>query len=521
MRNWLIHLAMLLGTVLSLALLWGTDWPLGVAGDASTPEEWTWKRIPTRDDAIEVAFGCALGGIAAAAYALFAWLGAARLPLSSTAGTIGWLVGLVIAGFSWLWIVQETPIQGYGLSKAPQVLYYPGYEGYYFIARYERMDVPTFLSTYEARMAAGDVLHIGTHPPGLILLHRGLIALCRNVPGIAELVEATEPDSVSESLDDLEHQTRHDWTPLTRDRAPLWLAALLTQAAAALAVVPLYLLVRRNYGRRTAWRCAALWPLVPAVAVFLPKSDALFPLIGLALLWLWLEGIGRRSGLLCFCAGVVLWLGLMLSLALLPVVAVAGCLTAWEFAGFKGGHERRQWAWGVGKGVGWCAAAVAVPVLLLWLAYDLNLVKVWIWNYRNHAAFYHEYARTYWKWLLVNPVEYALAVGAPVLCLAAASCFHAFRNRGRRSWPSLGSYVCCPVVLAVLWLSGKNMGEAARLWLVVQPWAVWLAANVLDEPDAQEQAGSESSGGLWMAGLALQAVVCIGTVMKVYGFTPP
>ena len=35
------------------------------------------------------------------------------------------------------------------------------------------------------------------------------------------------------------------------------------------------------------------------------------------------------------------------------------------------------------------------------------------WNFRNHAAFYDHYTRTYWKWLLVNPIELIFAVGAP------------------------------------------------------------------------------------------------------------
>jgi len=71
---------------------------------------------------------------------------------------------------------------------------------------------------------------------------------------------------------------------------------------------------------------AALWPLVPSLAVFLPKSDAIFPCLGTAFLALWLYGRDRRSPLMCIAAGLVMWLGMFLSLALLPVALLAALL---------------------------------------------------------------------------------------------------------------------------------------------------------------------------------------------------
>ena len=36
--------------------------------------------------------------------------------------------------------------------------------------------------------------------------------------------------------------------------------------------------------------------------------------------------------------------------------------------------------------------------------------------------------------------------------------------------------ICLTATWAILWLSGKNMGEAARLWLVVDPLLLGVAA---------------------------------------------
>ena len=90
---------------------------------------------------------------------------------------------LCAAGFAWLWSVQESPARReFQMAKSAWVLYYPGPEGYFEQARDVMRDVPSYLSTYEVRMAAGDVLHLGTHPPGLMLFHRACLELCAASP---------------------------------------------------------------------------------------------------------------------------------------------------------------------------------------------------------------------------------------------------------------------------------------------------------------------------------------------------
>jgi hypothetical protein len=72
----------------------------------------------------------------------------------------------------------------------------------------------------------------------------------------------------------------------------------------------------------------------------------------------------------------------------------------------------------------------------------------------------------------------------------------------------------------LLWLSGKNMGEAARLWLIIMPWPVWLAAGYFAAyPETPQSAASGRF--LHRAALALlvvQMIVCLGTVTRVTGF---
>jgi hypothetical protein len=420
------------------------------------------------------------------------------------------------AGFFWLLLLQESPPEGFRNSKGIQVLYYPGSSGYFHEARYGMTDVRSFLAGYEARMAEGEVLHVGTHPPGLFLLHRGLIELCNSYPALTEFLLATQPDSAVAAGDLIAGQMRGSATPFTEvDRAALWLGALLTQWIGVLSIGPLYLLMRRTHAPRASFFAAALWPLVPALAIFLPKSDALYPFIGLMFLYCWLEGCRRRSLVLCGLAGLVFWCGMVLSLAVLPVGVLALLLCLWETRAAWVAGDRGSWRW---LGISVAAGAVLFlgAILAFRLLADVNLLIVWRWNVINHAAFYDQFPRTGWKWLLVNPLELAVAVGLPLFVLAVGGFVGGVREArsARRMWsdPFAGVCVCSAMTIGLLWLSGKNSGEAARLWLFLMPWLIWLAVDLFARCD--DGARPKIAWTL----LAVQAVVCAATVMRVTGF---
>lgn len=508
---WVVACALTLG---GNAAVWFGTFPLGVPG------EWDWARRAAEHLAVSVTL-LAIWGLVLAG---FIAVGASRLKSCTRVETGLWLAGLVVAGFAWLWALQDAAPFPTGLRKAAWVLYYPGSSGYFTEARYRVHDLERYLAGYEREMSQGDVLHIGTHPPGLVVGYRGLLWLCDRSPAFAAFLRSTQPAELQESFAEIADRSHLPGMPLLdRDRSVLWLAALVVQLIAVLAVVPLYLLLRRTESRATSWLTASLWILVPAVAVFLPKSDTLFPFLGMCFLFLWLEGWTRRSWWMCLLSGVVLWLGLFLSLALLPVLFLALLLTIWE--GWICRDEPRQ-PFPLGRlcfAVLWCFAGFAVPVACLWGTTGMNLISVWSWNYRNHAAFYGQFPRTYWKWLLVNPIELAIAAGIPLACLAISSARSAVETPTSRR---AGILWACLTAWGCLWLSGKNMGEAARLWIVLMPWLVWMAADafrVTDEPNA----GSSRTISFaaiprdWWVGWCLQWSAAIVIVLRVSGFLLP
>ena len=513
-------------SAMSVAFLWLTDIPLGIPG------EWTWERISTSDAGLEIVLGAAQAAIAGAVYILVAWLGSRRIANCSRAELATWLLGIVSVGFGWMLAVQEAPPSGWRLSKAAFVLYYPGSSGYFHKARYEMPATGEFLSGYEDLMAEGDVLHVGTHPPGLFLFYRAMIDGMDRRPELAEFIVGTTPQSVSEALAIIDTNERQSGKELTTtDRAVIWLTTMLTQASCVLAIVPIFLLMRHSHSRDASWRAVAFWPLLPALAIFIPKSDVLFVLPAALLVWTWLAAAKNRSFFLGALAGAVGWCGLFCSLAFLPVgliAFVASCLGVIELNEDCGETKAslrfvvKQLAFPVAlwKPLLGGVVTMAGLTLAVSMASEMNLLNVWIHNYHNHAAFYSQFTRTVWKWWLINPVELTFATGVPVMILLARSVMSRFeRWQEALHHPLLLSFAG---VWTLLWLSGKNSGEAARLWNPLLPILLVTAVSGLGETAHQEEAASADNESVseraWLVLLTCQAVVCAATVMRVSGF---
>lgn len=486
-------------TLATLAVLYLTDWPLGLES------EWTWIRIDLsgpalRESALNLISVVPLG----AAWLWFVNWSSRRLGTSP----LPWhFLGLIPLSLAWLWSVQSLPPTPNPQIKS-WVLYYPQMSGYYHTARYDVADLPTFLAGYEARMEEGDVGHIGTHPPGLFVLHRLSWEVCRDYPNWAGLMRNTTPAGVDEAFGVLESIVRADGTEFTEaDKAALWTAMLATHLASVLTVIPLFLILKRAVPPDVAWLASASWILVPALAVFLPKSDALFPFLGMTFLWLWLKSAQDRSLVAAVAAGVVFWCGSTLSLAIIPCGLAAGIfsiVSIWQ-ASDRAVAIRAQATTALAS-----VAAFGALCGVVWLACDVNLFRVWWLNYGNHARFYapENFPRSINSWRWVNLIETVFAVGAPLAVVGGAGLVRTMRGNGPLRPLALGM----ALAWAMIWLSGKNSGEAARLWLVFFPWVCCWSAG---DPEGSEP---DRRAGLWFLGL--QMAVCVLTVWRVGGFHP-
>jgi hypothetical protein len=441
-----VRLSLAIGQVALLSVLAivlrSEAWPLGVRG------EWEWLRLARGPAWPEVA----LAALAVLAYAGFAALGFRFLNRRASRGREAMAVaGLLLAAV----LVQGTvPVgapEGYGLAKWSIVLHSPASTGYYTVARSEIGDAGKFLAAYPEWIGRQDTLHVGTHPPGLFLVEHALLQSFASRPLLARWVVGHLPASVEAGF-----RAINEYQPLPMaDRAALGLTGALTLLACAATVVPLYVLARASLPAPAAWSSAAFWPVVPAAILFQPVTDTAFPFLATSALALAAHAgrSGYPAGLaLAAASGLVLALGMAFTLAFLPLGLIVGIVLATA----PGVAYRRRVGLLLATGAGFL-----VPTLVFWLATGANPFVIWWHNQRNHARFYEQYRRTYGAWVLLNPLELALALGIPASLHAIVGLFSA-RSVPRVAWATL-------VVLALLTFSGRNLSEVARLWLPFMP----------------------------------------------------
>ena len=168
----IIFLTTMFGAVLLLA-----SWPpLGITG------EWVWPRHQLPVDALEALDRLIWPLICGSVAVAFCAVGLRRI---ESAGRIqqGLLV-LGLTGFSFLWLhaVQQAAPSPHRELRPIWILYDKYASGYFFEATFNVTSTQEMLADYESRVAKGDVLHEGTHPPGLLLLNRGLLRLTETSP---------------------------------------------------------------------------------------------------------------------------------------------------------------------------------------------------------------------------------------------------------------------------------------------------------------------------------------------------
>jgi hypothetical protein len=398
------------------------------------------------------------------------------------------------------------------------VNYDPWATGYFLDAVQDRRSPAEFLSAYESVVASGDVLHKGTHPPGLPLLNRLLLSGTRAAPRFSAALVRLADGAAMSAFRALERQAR-----LSRPLTDPELAALILLAGAALgcsAAIPVLtaVFVGHFQPRNVAWRAGALSLSIPSVGVFLPRSDVYYAGFGLLLLLLIARGLTsaswKRACLWGCSSGLWAFVCLQTSLAHLPVLAAAmlwTVLSLWR--GFQTSAPSAACCW---LGVG---GMFALLVLGFGFSTGCRPWVVWQQNLSNHAGFYGQYPRTWWKWLLVNPLELGLAAGLPVVFLAVrATASAVWQISGKKSgsmWSAL------TVALAATWLlllfSGKNQGEAARLWTLFTPWVVLCAASLLTGLPRSSKYSERRVAG-WLLLLVCQQLVCVITVGRVSGY---
>lgn len=517
-------------TLVIVALPYVTLGVVSAKPDGTSIVEWAWARHATFSDIADFLDRTLWPFIAAGSLLMVAMFGLRRIHNAPHKSNFVAYILLLIASTHWMVAIQQSAASPHKELKPLWVLYDPAASGYFYEAAFGIRDTSEFLSTYEARMAEGDVLHVGTHPPGMFLLAKACIETCRKYPAIQSLVNALTFDSTVEAFRYVEQNARLNRSITSSEIAGLQLLSLVTLTMSVLTLLPLCKIAKQMFSPSTAWFICCLWPTIPAISIFYPKSDVIFPSLSLLLILLAVIGAesAKKATIIGIVAGAILLLTSCLSLAILPTVAAIGIFLICQT--LKDPKKN-------GVPVAALTASVTTTFILLALGiqalFDCNLFNVFQQNLTNHSGFYQQFQRTYWKWLLVNPIELAFAVGPPVMALAACSFPARFRQKrqdpvheNQHATPCRAEYshdvvrslsTALTATILLLWLSGKNNGEAARLWCFMTPWLLLLAGNYLQRFATTHTPAQLCTQFKWL--LVTQLLLCLITVSRVSGFS--
>ena len=502
------RLLILFTTVIGAGLLLAPWPPLGVAG------EWVWPRHTLPTNFVESLDRLIWPLICGSLIVAFCAAGLRRIASVGSMHRGLLLVGLTGLSFLWMNAARQAAPSPHRELRPVWILYDKYVSGYFFEATFNVASTRQMLVDYESRMAKGDVLHAGTHPPGLLLLNRGLLKLTAEYPSVVRFSQAVQNGESVRMFRAVEAAGQIARPLSATEFAALHLSSLFSTLFAAMTVIPVFGLTRRLTDSRTAWRAAALMITVPTIGIFVPRSDVLYACSGMFLAWAAVSAIltQRRAKrwLLSLLSGFMLFCCLLLSLAHVPVLVMLAMFAV----GFVLLDLKARFGGILETTI--VAAASFLIVCVAWQHWTgCNLFNVWRMNLANHAGFYSQSVRTWYAWFAVNPLELAMAVGLPMAAMAIVMLVQTMKGIRFSNPKSVTNgrlfAIACALTWTLLWLSGKNMGEAARLWCFLTPWVAIIAAEAVDSDAINSQK-------TWLALLIAQLTIATITVGRVSGF---
>lgn len=464
------------GLTLALCvLIFARALPLGIPG------EWMWRYHEGRGAGLLAEMRLPLGMLVLLVVAVW-YLGRSEKGLSGWSREALAVVLIAVLGFL-MQLASGTIYMGLG-----QDVLAVGSEsvGGYFALSEEITSPRAFLEGYPRLLATREpVGHLNTHPPGNTMYFYLLRRFFEKFPALARRVNALETPTMRGADGAFAWVEAQQQAVLTYpERATLYAGAVLCRVAAALVVVPLYLLARFSLGKRQALWVAALGVTVPAVMVFLPGFDAAYPTAAAAVAALGVGALVWRSPALAFLAGLFLYAAMVFTPA---VVVVVFMVLVWYAAARWTEWGRRRLPRQPGQAslarlVATGLLGFGVPLAAAWFFLHFDALSTWWQTMAANRRFNRLTGRSYLPWVLYNPVDFLMFLGVGVSALLVVGVAGLVgRLRAWRRWGplavGLGAYVA---VLLLLNLSGANAGETARLWMFLMPGAVWLGAPVLE-----------------------------------------
>jgi hypothetical protein len=482
-----LSLAALATAAFGVGFVW-RSFPLGVPGEFVAPRLGRWDLPITPWISLLPAAFAAVALVASVVWAM-SWIETASR--RSFLLMLAWV--MLVGGAVQVFLEIASPM---GLTKWATL-----YHGSYTAARLEFADVGSVLNDHAKVASSFEPNHVSANPVGWILVDRALLSFFEGHARAARAVCRIEPDEVAWSL---RVPGASHGIPLA-DQATVTAVAYLSRCAALLVGLPLAWLVRQRYSRAAALAAAAMSMLIPAAPIAAPVADSVYPAFSTLIVALSYYASERRSWLAAGAAGACIAVGMLFSLSFLVVAALCALLVA--IRAIQG--HRPNLAAVIAAPTAWLGVLVLVVALSghrAWESWQVNLAK-------NHE--FNEFSGcTYWKWVPVNLVEFAVGMGLPASIFLAVRIAEGLHRL--RSWRSADALCTAwAISLGLLILAGTNRGEVSRLWLFLMPLGAALAVETFAFDAATKRIRAVVAGAL-----VLQTVnaALLSRELLLYGF---
>lgn len=370
---------------------------------------------------------------------------------------VAWLVVLVVLAWALALSFGMTRVKPVAFTAA--VMISPQATSYFTVGA-SQASLPAAMRNYPSLMQRLPQ-HARTHPPGPVVFFWIIDRIVRHAPGLEPGLEAVfrrvDPEGMRTLMPTLD--ALFNPRMARQDIVAAVFSAIVLSFFGSLTLIPLYLLGSALYKPATALYACMLFAVVPSFLLFAPSVDQLVLFFGVLTLWGFHLLRIRGNPLI----GIFFALGMLMSLG----SAVVGLLILiwWAFEWKKGAADVRSRTFL--RSVLFAVGLFGLTFVILWAALGLNFVSVvWAGLTAHREITVGEAQRTYWKWVVYNPVEFAAFLGIPLVIWAFA---------GLR-----GVFACAWIgALLLLDISGLVRAEVGRIWLFLMPPAALLAADRL------------------------------------------
>ena len=365
----------------------------------------------------------------------------------------------------------------FGTAEIPGAVMWPRAMGNYFSEAREigpLGNLPAYLKNFPERTLRW-TSRISTHPPAttvLFLAFQRAFARSASLTGVAQGLATLLPkgEAVFASAKDEAERA---------ENASGFILGLFLILLASASVIPAYLLAREILSPKAAVWALGFSATIPSMHLFSPGIDQTFSLYSLLLSLLILRAIKRKSRSYAFVFGLVFYLALSFTLAFLALVIFF--LAALVLVALRERGKFRDYL------SGWPLIIFALlgfflPVLILKIALGYNSLSGFYAAFRADRLFYAKgVGRSYWKWLGMNPVMFITFLGIPAAGLwlsgALKDTLRLISAGGRRQLTVNGRIFALTffIIMILLIISGRNLGEVERLWVFLMPLGILAA----------------------------------------------